>query len=50
MNLGSIKESVSTGDISVSWVKTSNQISDCLTKAGVDFHPLIELLKTGGGL
>ena len=47
MDLASIKESVSTGDISVSWVQTSNQISDCLTKAGADFHRLIEFLKTG---
>lgn len=50
MDLASIKESVSTGDISVQWVQTSNQISDCLTKAGADFHRLIELLKSGSGL
>ena len=50
MDLASIKESVSAGDISVTWVQTSNQISDCLTKAGADFHRLIEVLKTGKGL
>ena len=50
MDLTSIKESVSTCDISVTWLQTSNQISDCLTKAGADFHGLIELLKTGSGL
>ena len=50
MDLASIKESVSAGDISVTWVQTSNQISDSLTKAGADFHRLIEVLKTGKGL
>ena len=47
MDLASVKESVSTGDISVSWIQTSNQISDCLTKAGSDFHQLIDILKPG---
>ena len=46
MDLASIKESVSAGDISVTWVQTSNQISDCLTKDAADFHRLIEILKT----
>ena len=50
MDLASVKESVSTGDISVSWIQTSNQISDCLTKAGSDFHRLIDVLRTGQGL
>ena len=50
MDLASVKESVSTGDISVSCIQTSNQISDCLTKAGSDFHRLIDILRTGKGL
>ncbi|KAL4239622.1 hypothetical protein ACF0H5_000431 [Mactra antiquata] len=47
MDLASIKESVSKGDISVKWVQTCYQLSDCLTKAGADFHRLTEVLKTG---
>ena len=47
MDLASIKESVSSGDISVTWVPNNHQISDCLTKAGADFHRLIEVLKSG---
>ncbi|CAG2223736.1 unnamed protein product [Mytilus edulis] len=49
LDLASIKESVSLGDITVTWIKTSSQISDCLTKAGADFHPLIKVLSTGKG-
>ncbi|KAG1681910.1 Retrovirus-related Pol polyprotein from transposon RE2 [Nymphon striatum] len=49
LDLASIKESVSQGDITVTWIKTSSQISDCLTKAGADFHPLIKVLNTGKG-
>ncbi|CAC5410126.1 unnamed protein product [Mytilus coruscus] len=49
LDLASIKESVSLGDITVTWIKTSSQISDCLTKAGADFHPLIKVLCTGKG-
>lgn len=47
MDLASIKESVSAGDISVTWVPNTHQISDCLTKAGADFHGLIDILKSG---
>jgi transposase InsO family protein len=47
MDLASIKESVCTGDITVTWVHTSSQIADCLTKTGADFHRLIDILKTG---
>ncbi|CAG2247668.1 unnamed protein product [Mytilus edulis] len=47
--LASIKESVSLGDITVTWIKTSSQISDCLTEAGADLHPLIKVLGTGKG-
>ncbi len=32
LDLASIKESVSTGDIQVKWIQASRQISDCLTK------------------
>ncbi|CAC5411359.1 unnamed protein product [Mytilus coruscus] len=49
LDLASIKESVSLGDITVTWIKTSSQISNCLTKAGADFHPLIKVLCTGKG-
>ena len=47
LDLASIKESVNSGNISVTWVKTSHQISDCLTKAGADFHMLIDMLREG---
>lgn len=50
LDLASIKESVSEGDVSVTWIKTCNQISDCLTKAGADFHRLIDILRSGNGL
>ncbi|CAC5359188.1 unnamed protein product [Mytilus coruscus] len=49
LDLASIKESVSLGDITVTWIKTSSQISDGLTKAGADFYPLIKVLCTGKG-
>ena len=47
LDLASIKESVCMGDITVTWVHTSSQIADCLTKTGADFHRLIDILKTG---
>ncbi|CAG2236150.1 unnamed protein product [Mytilus edulis] len=49
LDLASFKESVSLSDITVTWIKSSCQISDCLTKAGADFHPLIKVLSTGKG-
>ena len=48
MDLASIKESVDVGDVTVTWVQTSDQIADCLTKTGADFNRLIEVLKSGG--
>lgn len=50
LDLASIKESVNIGDIEVIWVRTSKQISDCLTKAGADFRNLVEVLSGGNGL
>ena len=50
LDLASIKESVNVGDIEVIWVRTSKQISDCLTKAGADFRNLVEVLSGGNGL
>ena len=50
LDLASIKESVNAGDIEVIWVRTSKQISDCLTKAGADFRNLVEVLSGGNGL
>ena len=50
LDLASIKESVNAGDIEVVWVRTSKQISDCLTKAGADFRNLVEVLSGGNGL
>ena len=49
LDLASIKESVSQGDVSVEWIRTSGQISDCMTKAGADFHHLMEIISTGNG-
>ena len=48
LDLASIKESVNVGDIEVIWVRTSKQISDCLTKAGADFRNLVEVLSGQG--
>ena len=50
LDLASIKESVNAGDIEVVWIRTSKQISDCLTKAGADFRNLVEVISGRNGL
>ena len=49
LDIASIKESVNRGDVTISWIGTDKQIADCLTKAGADYHRLIEVLRTGNG-
>ena len=50
MDLASIKQSVSCGEVSVTWVPTAKQVADCLTKTGANFYPLTDILKYGKGL
>ena len=47
IDLAIMKQMIQNNEISMNWVESSCQISDCLTKRGADVSPLIEVMKTG---
>ena len=47
IDLASIKEKIQKGLVSVKWIESCKQISDCLTKRGANPYPLINVLQRG---
>ena len=47
VDIACIREMVKFDEIQVDWVDKSEQLSDCLTKAGASSASLVEVLKSG---
>ena len=47
IDIASIKEKVQKENVSVKWIESSKQISDCLTKRGANPYPLLNVIQTG---
>ena len=47
VDIARLKEMVSTGEISISWVEGKRQLADCLTKYNAPAAQLVEVLTSG---
>ena len=47
VDIAAIQQSVERGEVIVKWIPCSQQVSDCLTKAGASCSQLVDIIKQG---